>query len=97
MLLPSKNGAAAPTADEPDVSIVGRNLRRLRRRAGLTLGQLAQAAGVSSPMLSRIERGSVSPSVATLMKLARDAGVTDLPDFQALPARYDMPTMDEAR
>jgi hemoglobin-like flavoprotein len=35
--------------------------------------------------------------ISTLMKLARDAGVTELPEFQALPARYDVPSMDEAR
>jgi hemoglobin-like flavoprotein len=30
--------------------------------------------------------------IATLMKLARDAGTTDIPQFQALPERYDVPS-----
>jgi hypothetical protein len=30
--------------------------------------------------------------IATLMKLARDAGTTEIPQFQALPERYEMPS-----
>ncbi|MDM0008447.1 XRE family transcriptional regulator [Variovorax sp. J22G73] len=45
-------------------------MRALRMAAGTSGGDLASVAGVSRSMLSRIERGLVSPSVETLDRLA---------------------------
>jgi transcriptional regulator with XRE-family HTH domain len=50
---------------------IGRTLRRLRKRRGWTLDQLAAATGVSKPMLGQIERGESNPTVLTLWKVAR--------------------------
>jgi transcriptional regulator with XRE-family HTH domain len=47
----------------------GRLLREARRRHGLTQAQLAARARTSQAAISRIERGLVSPSVATLASL----------------------------
>ena len=47
----------------------GELLRAARRRHGLTQGQLAARARTSQAAISRIERGLVSPSVATLATL----------------------------
>ncbi len=44
-------------------------LRHARRRHGLTQEQLATRARTSQAAISRIERGLVSPSVATLASL----------------------------
>jgi transcriptional regulator with XRE-family HTH domain len=44
-------------------------LRETRRRHGLTQAQLAARARTSQAAISRIERGLVSPSVATLAEL----------------------------
>jgi transcriptional regulator with XRE-family HTH domain len=44
-------------------------LREIRRRHGLTQVQLAARARTSQAAISRIERGLVSPSVATLAEL----------------------------
>jgi transcriptional regulator with XRE-family HTH domain len=44
-------------------------LRTKRRRHGLTQAQLAARARTSQAAISRIERGLVSPSVATLANL----------------------------
>jgi transcriptional regulator with XRE-family HTH domain len=44
-------------------------LREARRRHGLTQEQLAARARTSQAAISRIERGLVSPSVATLASL----------------------------
>jgi len=44
-------------------------LRSVRRRHGLTQAQLAARARTSQAAISRIERGLVSPSVATLANL----------------------------
>ena len=44
-------------------------LRYARRRAGLTQRALAAKSGVPQPAIARIERGAVSPRVATLNRL----------------------------
>jgi transcriptional regulator with XRE-family HTH domain len=49
-------------------------LRDVRRRHGLTQAQLAARARTSQAAISRIERGLVSPSVATLAELLRLMG-----------------------
>ena len=50
---------------------IGLSLRDLRERRGLTARQLAANADVSAAMISRIENGQVSPSIATLGALSR--------------------------
>jgi transcriptional regulator with XRE-family HTH domain len=47
----------------------GQLLREARRRHGVTQAQLATRARTSQAAISRIERGLVSPSVATLAYL----------------------------
>ena len=44
-------------------------MREVRGRLGLTLAALASAAGLSPGMLSKIENGGTSPSLATLQRL----------------------------
>ncbi|HMK87492.1 MAG TPA: XRE family transcriptional regulator [Steroidobacteraceae bacterium] len=55
---------------------LGRTARRLRERQNLTLADVAQRAGISSAMLSRLETGRVSPSLETIVALAQALGVT---------------------
>jgi transcriptional regulator with XRE-family HTH domain len=47
----------------------GEHLRTVRQRHGLTQRQLGDRARTSQAAISRIERGLVSPSVATLSRL----------------------------
>src|SRR5436190_3996866 len=56
--------------------IVGRNVRRLRVRRGLSLERLAQASGVSRAMLGQIELGQSAPTINVLWKIARALEVT---------------------
>ncbi|MGI3164100.1 helix-turn-helix domain-containing protein [Pseudooceanicola sp. 200-1SW] len=49
---------------------IGRQVRELRKRQRMTGGDLAQAAGLSVGMLSKIENGVISPSLATIQTLA---------------------------
>jgi transcriptional regulator with XRE-family HTH domain len=49
---------------------LGSRLRALRKERDLTQRELASRAGVSSNAISLIERGEISPSVATLQNLA---------------------------
>lgn len=50
-------------------------LRMARRRAGFTQRELARRSGVPQPTISRIERGQVSPSLATLAPLIEACGM----------------------
>jgi len=62
---------------EPDV---GRRLRALRQRRGLTQRALAEACAMSANAIGLIERGECSPSVSTLYRLclALEAPITAL-------------------
>lgn len=50
---------------------VGLRLRLVRTSRGLSLAEVAEAAGISVGFLSAIERSAMSASVATLRKLAK--------------------------
>jgi len=50
---------------------LGRKIRDLRLRHGLTVQQLAEASGLSKGFISQIENGHTSPSLATLQDLAQ--------------------------
>lgn len=54
-----------------NVGNLGEYLREQRRSAQLSLRQLADAAGVSNPYLSQIERGLRKPSAEILQQLAK--------------------------
>ncbi|MCB5166191.1 helix-turn-helix domain-containing protein [Streptomyces bambusae] len=54
-----------------NVGNLGEYLRDQRRQAQLSLRQLADAAGVSNPYLSQIERGLRKPSADILQQLAK--------------------------
>jgi transcriptional regulator with XRE-family HTH domain len=52
-------------------SAIGREVRAFRHQLGMTVTQLAQSANMSAGMLSKIENGQTSPSLATLTELSR--------------------------
>jgi XRE family transcriptional regulator, regulator of sulfur utilization len=66
----SRNGAAdAPAA-------VGTRVRALREAMGLSLRDLAERCGVSAPMLSQVERGETSPTLAVATRIASGLDLT---------------------
>ena len=50
---------------------LGKKIRDLRLRRGLTVQQLAGATGLSKGFISQVENHRTSPSLATLHDLAR--------------------------
>jgi transcriptional regulator with XRE-family HTH domain len=65
--------AASPVLEAPkDPSMVelGGLIQRLRLEGGISIGTLAHSAGLSSGLVSQIERGLGNPSYTTLIKLA---------------------------
>src|SRR3954466_2660334 len=51
-------------------SPLGSRVRALRDGMGLSLRDLAERSGVSAPMLSQVERGETSPTLAVAAKIA---------------------------
>lgn len=49
--------------------IIAYNLKRLREERNLSLGQLAEMAGVSKVMLSQLEKGGANPTINTIWKI----------------------------
>lgn len=54
---------------------IGQRLRLLRAARNMTITDLALAAGVSSGLISQIERGNSNPSMKTIEKLRQALGV----------------------
>ena len=50
---------------------IGREVRNFRKKINMTVAELAKLAGLSAGMLSKIENGMTSPSLATLQALSR--------------------------
>ena len=82
----------APISSEaPDLDrIVGAAVRADRVLAGLTLAELSARSGVSTAMISKIERGQVSASLTTMGALARGIGVPLINFFAATAERTDV-------
>ena len=55
---------------------VGLRVHALREAMGLSLRDLAERSGVSAPMLSQVERGETSPTLAVAAKIAAGLELT---------------------
>ncbi len=67
------------TASEPppkDRAAVGVRIHALREAMGFSLRDLAERSGVSAPMLSQVERGETSPTLAVAEKIAAGLELT---------------------
>ncbi|HEX3427028.1 MAG TPA: XRE family transcriptional regulator [Acidimicrobiales bacterium] len=69
--------------------VIANQVRARRQEIGLTMAQVADRAGISKGMLSKIENGQASPSLTTLAGLAAalDMPVTSL--FRGLSEERD--------
>lgn len=55
---------------------LGAEIRRIRMQKGMTLGDIAAETGLSTSMLSMLERGKTGMSVGSLVAVASSLGVT---------------------
>jgi XRE family transcriptional regulator, regulator of sulfur utilization len=60
----------------PSVPAVGPRIRLLREAMSLSLRDLAERSGVSAQMLSQVERGETSPTLAVAAKIAAGLELT---------------------
>jgi len=66
----SRPSVEKPPAPAGDRAGVGVRVRALREAMSLSLRDLAARSGVSAPMLSQVERGETSPTLAVAGKIA---------------------------
>jgi transcriptional regulator with XRE-family HTH domain len=66
----------SPTVAEPRAATVGPRIRALREAMGYSLRDLAERSAVSAPMLSQVERGETSPTLAVAAKIAAGLELT---------------------
>jgi transcriptional regulator with XRE-family HTH domain len=57
------------------VTDIGRRIREAREASGLTLRAVSTATGLSTSMLSLVERGRTSPSIGTLVSICDALGM----------------------
>ena len=87
---PLATGSTAPAVTPRSLEqSLGVAVRGLRRQADLTVTDLASAAGISIGMLSKIENGQISPSLATIQSLAGALNVPITALFSAFEERRD--------
>jgi transcriptional regulator with XRE-family HTH domain len=67
-----QNGAVVAAAD----GAVGTRVKSLREAMDLSLRDLSERSGVSAPMLSQVERGDTSPTLAVAQKIAAGLDLT---------------------
>jgi len=81
----SSSALVTPASRDHSSESLGAKLRHLRTARELTIAQLAKRAGVSSGLISQIERGNSNPSIKTLQRLRAVLGV-NLWEFLAEPS-----------
>jgi transcriptional regulator with XRE-family HTH domain len=101
---PAVKAAAAPHAHDEDAepvpapsqqgatqieSVIGWRVRSRAREVGLSSAELAKKVGLSRAMISKIENAQVSPSLATLSRLAEALEVPITSLFQGLDEERD--------
>jgi transcriptional regulator with XRE-family HTH domain len=61
---------ATRTVEAAEIGSIGARVRALREAGRLSLRDLAERSGVSAPMLSQVERGETSPTLAVAARIA---------------------------
>lgn len=59
-----------------DFRAIGNKLLSIRKKAGLTQGEVAEAAGLSDRTYADIERGTVNMRIETILKICEAMGIT---------------------
>lgn len=76
MYTKDKEARRIARAQKPGTSSIGSKVRELRKERGLSVRTLAARTGFSPSFISQMETEAVSPSIASLEKVAEELGVT---------------------
>jgi transcriptional regulator with XRE-family HTH domain len=92
---PADGTIPASVSNAPPVSArlleraLGSRIRQLRRDLDLSMADLAGASGISTGMMSKIENGQISPSLATLQSISSALQVSLSALFASFEDRED--------
>lgn len=70
----SEEGNGLPTASM--LHVIGTKIRTMRKERGLTVERLSELSGVSTGIVSQVERGKANPSFSTMVQLAHGLGIS---------------------
>lgn len=70
MNISTKDPAHVQASENALEESIGRQVRRHRKQLGLTITEMCDRTGLSAGMVSKIENGNTSPSLATLRSLS---------------------------
>lgn len=82
------NNQTAPQEKKLEIAI-GREIRTFRHKMDLTIAELAKLADLSAGMLSKIENGLTSPSLATLQALSTALNIPVTAFFRKYEEEHD--------
>jgi len=60
---------------ENEAQKLGKNLKRIRTKKGISQGDIVRSLGMDRAFISNIENGKTNPTLATIAKLAKALGV----------------------
>jgi transcriptional regulator with XRE-family HTH domain len=80
-----------------EYKMVGAKIRALREEHGMSLSQLAKAAGISQSAISQIELGTVDPSLRTLRAVAETLKIPIFTFFLDSPSKDIVVRKDRRR
>lgn len=90
---PSMNGIDDPAHTLPATNTlelaIGRQVRIYRKRLGMSAADLCSAAGLSQSMISKIENGLASPSLATISALCAALNIPVTALFRTFDEQHD--------
>lgn len=86
---PTQSGAPQTSESQSIEEAIGAQVRELRKRQDMTVAELSGQAGLSAGMLSKVENGGISPSLATLQSLAKALNVPLTTFFSAFEEKRD--------
>ena len=61
---------------ESEAQKLGKNLKRIRTKKGITQGDIVRSLGMDRAFISNIENGKTNPTLATITKIAKAIGVS---------------------
>ena len=70
MNIPATDPAHVLASENALEQAIGRQVKRCRKQLGLTITDMCERTGLSAGMMSKIENGNTSPSLATLRSLS---------------------------
>ena len=70
MNIPATDPAHMQASENALEQAIGRQVKRYRKQLGLTITEMCDRTGLSAGMVSKIENGNTSPSLATLRSLS---------------------------